>query len=356
MDFKPDFERFLTAASHKEPDRVPLCEGTIGYGIQSRFLGREVVPHDLSSQIRFFENAGYDYFPVVVGLLRPGKITEESKITRLLKKMVLEKDPNEKDPNRWNLECSSFIHDRTDFERFPWHAAEIDFFDLERVRILLPEGMKVIAINGKIFSLSWMLMGFENFCLKLLIEPDLVIDVIGKVAEIHFSALDKILSKDYVGAVRVTDDIAFGSGPMISPDLLRKFIFPWYKKMAERCHDTGRLFIMHTDGDVSLVMEDIIEMGVDILHPVDPTCMDIFEVKEKWGKKITLNGNVPNELLRTGTKEEVREYTMSLLKKIAPGGGYFLGAGNSVPDWSRFENYITMRDTALKYGGYPIRI
>jgi hypothetical protein len=77
MDCRPDFERFLAAAGHKEPDRVPLCEGTIGYGIQSRFMGRDVAPHDLESQIRFFENAGYDYFPVVVGLLRPGKVTEE---------------------------------------------------------------------------------------------------------------------------------------------------------------------------------------------------------------------------------------------------------------------------------------
>jgi uroporphyrinogen decarboxylase len=79
---------------------------------------------------------------------------------------------------------------KPDFEKFLWHAAEIEYTDLENIKFLLPEGMKVIAINGKIFSLAWILMGFEKFCLKLLIEPDLVKDIIERVAEIHFSALN----------------------------------------------------------------------------------------------------------------------------------------------------------------------
>lgn len=354
MECKPDFDRFIMAANHREADRVPLCEGTIGYAIQSRFLGWEVKPEDLASQVRFYAEAGYDYFPVVIALIRPGKVTEESKITGLLKEMVLEKNPNETDPKKWNLECTSFIHDRIDFERFPWHAAEIDYKQLEDVQELLPEGMKVLAINGKIFTLTWMLMGFENFCMKLMLEPELVQDVLEKVADIHFRALGTILSKEFVGAVRVTDDLAFGSGPIVAPELFKRFVLPWYRKMADKCHERGRLFIMHTDGDVSELMEDLIDIGVDVLHPVDPTCMDIFKVKRKWGARISLNGNVPNEMLRNGTAEDVRRYTIRLLKEVAPGGGYFLGAGNSVPDWSNFENYMIMRETAIKEGAYPI--
>jgi uroporphyrinogen decarboxylase len=84
--------------------------------------------------------------------------------------------------------------------------------------------------------------------------------------------------------------------------------------------------------------------------------MDIFAVKKKWGHRIALNGNVPNELLATGTPGEVREYAKALLRGVAPGGGFLLGAGNSVPDWSRFENYMAMRETALRFGRYPITL
>jgi len=71
---------------------------------------------------------------------------------------------------------------------------------------------------------------------------------------------------------------------------------------------------------------------------------------------LTLVGNVSNELLRTGTVAEVERYVKDLLAKVAPGGGYCVGSGNSVPDWARFENYMAMRDTVLKNGKYPISL
>ena len=336
MEPKPDFNRFVKAAKHREADRVPMCEAVIGYGIQSRFLGKEVAPDDLKSQIEFWTKAGYDFVPISVSLMNPGKVTEESGITKLLKKMVLEKDPGETDPKAWNLELSSFIHEREDFDRFPWDAAsDLDFSALERAGELIPDGMKVIAISGKIFTLSWMLMGFQNFSLKLMLETDLVTDVFRKVAEIQFSALEKILKKNYVGGVWVVDDVAFGTGPMLSPEHLREHVFSWYKKMADRCHQEDRLFLMHSDGDLSTLMEDIIDTGVDVLHPIDPHCMDIFETKRRYGDRICLVGNVSNEMLRSGSVEEVKAYTKELIRKCAPGGGYMVSAGNSVPDWAQ---------------------
>ena len=221
---------------------------------------------------------------------------------------------------------------------------------------LLPEGMKAIAVSGKIVTLTWMLMGFQNFSMKVIMDPQLVADVFKKVAEIQFSALETILARDYVGAVWVVDDLAFGTGPMISPEAFREHVFSWYAKMADRCHEENRLFIMHSDGDVTSLMPDIIETGIDLLQPIDPTCMDIVKMKKEYGDRISLVGNVSNELLRSGTVEEVKEYTRHLLREVAPGGGYCVGSGNSVPDWAKFENYMAMRDTTLKHGSYPITI
>jgi len=176
------------------------------------------------------------------------------------------------------------------------------------------------------------------------------------VATIQFEALDRILAKDYVGGIWVVDDIAFGTGPMISPQALREHVFSWYREMARRCHDKDRVFLMHSDGDLTSLMEDLIDMGLDAIQPIDPTCMDMVKVKKEFGQRICLIGNVANELLRSGSPAEVEDYTRYLLRHVAPGGGFCLGSGNSVPAWAKFENYLAMRDTALKHGAYPIKV
>lgn len=358
MDIKPDFDgRFKRVVNHQEADRVPLCEVLISYPIQSRFLGREVIAEDVEAQVAFWAAAGYDFIPIPVSMMTPGGVTTESKITKVLRDKVKKERPDETDPKAWNLEFTSFIHERDDFEAFPWDAAaELDFTNLHKAEHLLPEGMKIIAVSGKIFTLTWMLMGFQNFSMKLILDPQLVADVFKKVAEIQFSALETMLSKECVGAVWVVDDLAFGTGPMISPEAFREHVFFWYKKMARRCHDLERIFIMHSDGDVTSLMPDIIGTGIDVLQPIDPTCMDIVKMKKEYGDRITLVGNVPNELLRSGSVQEVEAYTKRLLKEVAPGGGFCLGSGNSVPDWAKFENYVAMRDATLIHGAYPISI
>ena len=120
MDLKPDFNRFLAAVNHRETDRVPLGEILIDYSIQSKFLGRTVTADDLAGQVEFWSKAGYDFIPVTVSMMSPGKVTEESGITRVLKEMVLREKPGTTDPKAWNLEFTSFIHERPDLDKFPW--------------------------------------------------------------------------------------------------------------------------------------------------------------------------------------------------------------------------------------------
>lgn len=357
MDLRPDFNRFLAAVNHRETDRVPLGEILIHYSIQSKFLGRTVTADDLAGQVEFWSKAGYDFIPVTVSMMSPGKVTEESRITRVLKEKVLREKPGTTDPNAWNLEMTSFIHERPDLDTFPWEAAaDIDFSKLHAIKELLPEGMKVIAISGKIFTLTWMLMGFNNFALKLVLDESFVAEVFERVATIQFKALETIFAMDHVAGVWVVDDIAFGTGPMISPAALKKHVFSWYRKVGERCHENNRLFLMHSDGDLSVLMDDLIAMGLDVIQPIDPSCMDMAKVKKQWGDRICLIGNVSNELLRSASTSEIEARVKELLRDAAPGGGFALGSGNSVPNWAKYENYMAMRESCLKHGGYPIAI
>jgi uroporphyrinogen decarboxylase len=293
-------------------------------------------------------------------MMSPGKVTEESKITRVLREMVMNDMPGmpgANDPKSWNLEFSSFIHERSDLEKFPWDAAaEIDFRNIRAIGALLPEGMKVIAVSGKIFTLTWMLMGFNNFALKLIMEESFVAEVFERVAAIQLKALEEIFAMDHVAGVWVVDDLGFGTGPMISPAAFKKHVFYWYSKVALKCHENNRIFLMHSDGDITSLIPHLIDMGVDVIQPIDPTCMDIAKVKQMYGEKICIVGNVSNELLFSGSTQDINRRVKELLRDVAPGGGYCLGSGNSVPDWAKFENYMAMRDTCLKHGAYPITI
>jgi len=357
MGSQPDFENIRIAAKHKEGKRVPLCEVLVEYPIQSQFLGRPVTSSDLEAQLEFWIKAGYDFIPLSVGMMNPGKVTEESSISKVIREIMLKDTPDAEDKKSWNLEYTHFIDNRADFENFPWDIAEkLDFSKFYKIKDLLPEKMKVIAVSGKIFTLTWMLMGFNNFAMSLIMDEQLVADVFRKVAEIQFKALEEIFGMSHVGAVWVVDDIAFGTGPMISPQAFRDHVFPWYREMAKRCHDKDLLFLMHSDGNLTALMEDIIDMGVDVLQPIDPTCMNIVEVKKTYGDRLCLVGNVSNELLRSGTQADVEERVKYLIKNVGPGGGYCIGSGNSVPDWAKFENYMAMRESAITYGEYPIRL
>ena len=356
LEIKPDFERIKKTARHLEPDRVPLCEVLIEYPVQSTFLGRTVTQYDIEAQVEFWLKAGYDFIPVNVSLMNPGKVTDESPISRAIRENMV-KNGSGTDNWSWNLEYTSFINDRRDFERFPWElASNIDFSQLVEIKDLLPEGMKVIAVSGKIYTLTWMLMGFNNFAMSLVLDERLVADVFQKVAEIQFRALETIFGMPHVGGVWVVDDFAGNTGTMVSPQALRDHVFPWYREMARRCHANDMLFFLHSDGDLMGVMEDIIGMGVDVLQPIDPSCMDIVRVKEMFGDRLCLVGNVSTELLRSGTPSQVDAAVKDLIHHLAPGGGYCVGSGNSVPEWSKFENYMAMRKAAFQYGTYPISL
>ncbi|MGD8524296.1 MAG: hypothetical protein PVF56_24320, partial [Desulfobacterales bacterium] len=192
MGLKPNFERFKAAVHHQEADRVPFYELLVDYGIQSRFIGREVSADNLKSQVEFWASAGYDFIPITVGMMEPGGVTKESAISKVIEEIVLKDDEEaeERQDPAWNLEYHSFIKDRADFEAFPWDVlAELNYDKFEDVKQYLPDGMKVIAVSGKIFTLTWMLMGFNHFALSLTDDRSLVADVFNKVAEIQYQSL-----------------------------------------------------------------------------------------------------------------------------------------------------------------------
>jgi uroporphyrinogen decarboxylase len=143
---------------------------------------------------------------------------------------------------------------------------------------------------------------------------------------------------------------------MVSPKMAAEFFMPYLKPLVTRVHELGSMCIKHSDGLLWSLFDQIIETGVDGIHPIDPEAgMDMGEAKAKYGDKICLLGNVDcGPLLTWGTAAEVRETTRECLRKGGKGGGLICMSSNSIHSGVNPENYVAMVEIIHEYGKYPL--
>jgi uroporphyrinogen decarboxylase len=363
----PDFNRLRRAILREgEPDRVPLHD-SVDVMLKRRFLGLTSVPListrgkmqspgrlPLEHEVEFWYRAGYDYVPLGASMTARTMAVDGAASVIAARYAAFGDEQQERG---WANEGEGLITTLAEFERFPWPEPEdIDLSAFEAIGAYLPDGMKVLVDHGKIFTGVWWLMGLETFCTSLREDPGLVARMYDKIGATQYRILDLATDFDCVGGVRFADDLAYAESLMVSPRHLRQFFFPWLERCVELVHRKRKFFILHSDGDVRMVLDDIIRAGVDALHPIEPKAMDIAELKRTVGDRIALCGNIDLAYTLTrGTPAEVEAEVKERLRAVAPGGGYALGSSNSVPEYVPLENYNAMREAGLRYGRYPIR-
>lgn len=364
----PDFNRFRKAILREgEPDRVPLHD-SVDVVLKKRFLGLDDVPLvqtrgrmqsagrlPLDVEAEFWYRAGYDYVPLGASMTAKTMAVEGAASVVAAKYAAFGDETQERG---WASEGQGLITTLNEFQSFPWpEPHEIDLSAFEHIGRYLRPGMKVVVDHGKVFTGVWWLMGLETFCASLHEDPGLVARMFDKIGSTQYRILDIATDFDCVGGVKFADDIAYAEGLMISPRHLRQHFFPWLKACAELAHRKGKFFIMHSDGDVRMVLDDIIGAGVDALHPIEPKAMDIAELKRTVGSRLSLCGNIDlRYTLTRGTPAEVDAEVKERIRAVAPGGGYALGSSNSVPEYVPLENFNAMREACFKYGRYPIDV
>lgn len=161
------------------------------------------------------------------------------------------------------------------------------------------------------------------------------------------AALKKIDAFAEAGAdfVHLPNDIAFNAGPFIRPELMDEMIFPYWKEQVDRCQKHGMKAFIHSDGQVTPILERIEALGADCFQSIDPMAgVDIAYVKEKIGNRIALMGNVKCSLLQEGPFEAIRESAWYCLEHGSPGGGYIYSTSNTIFPGMPLENYQYMLD------------
>jgi uroporphyrinogen decarboxylase len=342
----PDFKRFKTAITHGIPDRIPFGEFTIDKNIKESIIKRPI--KTIEDDIEFFFTAGYDhYWFYIQGCVPP----ERREDRRFLEKY------GKNNSFGWSS-SKGWISSWDEFKEYPWDILEeIDFSKVTEIAGLLPDNMKTIINIGPFFSGVWRTMGIAEFSYSLLNNISLIEAIVNKIGESLMYIAKHVLPLDHVQGIMLGDDLAFSEGLMVSPEFLRKFIFPFEKKIGEIAHSHKKLFLRHSDGKLYDIMEDFIDFcGYDALNPFEPKAMDIDEVKKKWGEKVAIVGNIDVDLLIRGTPEDIRKLTLKRIKTLGPGGGYALGSSNSIESHVKIENYVMMLNTLFEYGNYPINI
>lgn len=353
-----NFERVRrTLLRQGQTDRVPLFELSIHNQIKAHILGAPV--RSLQDEVTFWQVAGYDFVSVRAGV---------RSIVRCLNPAVKEwqlarKGRTHGMASGWVSKESSLIANRDDFANFPFPKAEdlggddgstpLEEF-LRSICAHLPADMKIIVQLGYVFMGTWQIMGFENFAYMLADDPEFVQMVVDRLAASQMAVLETLLDYDCVGAIWMPDDMAYNSGPMVSPAVLRRYVFPWYRKMVERCHQANLPVGIHSDGDLNRLLPDLVACGFDCIHPLEPPYNDIVAIKKQWGEHIAVAGNIDlKNTLCAGTPEMVEEEVRARAAELAPGGGWLVGSSNSIPDFVPIENYKALLAASLKYGRCP---
>lgn len=347
--WEPNFERVMTVLRREgEPDRVPFFELFHDAQIIQTIMGRPIPPEPdawRKYRIEFMIGNGYDYVNGYHTFGFPD-----------VKALVAEDTAQQSKGNRhWQDEHSGPIQDWDGFEQYPWpDIANASFEDIEELAPLLPDGMKVTtALPGGILENLCRLFGYETLCLKLIDDPDLVQAVVDKIGEGELNVYRRLCEFDHVGAVWLNDDLGFKTQTMISPAQLRRFVFPWHKRLTEYAHSKGKLVILHACGNLREVMEDLIEdVGIDAKHSFEDGIQPVADFKRLYGDRIAVLGGIDVHVLASGTVDEVKRYTRQVIEATAPGGGWALGSGNSVANYIPIENFLAMLEVGRECGVY----
>jgi uroporphyrinogen decarboxylase len=192
----------------------------------------------------------------------------------------------------------------------------------------------------------------ENLMVDYILNPELV-HRLARVATNYDKAAIDMAKETGADVIFFPGDVAGEKTLLMSPRHFREYIKPYHREIVEHAHQKGLKIVKHSDGNMWPILDDILEVGFDGFHPVQPQCMDIAEVKRHLAGKACVIGNIDcRELLPFGTEEEVERAVIETIEKAAPGGGYIISSSNTIHPACKAENYIAVVRTAHKYGRY----
>ncbi len=236
-----------------------------------------------------------------------------------------------------------------ELEEYRWPDVDLDGFDrIVRVRKIYEDYCLYGSVEH-MWEIAWQLTGFEEAMRMAYTRIDYLERILDSLQRLRLEQA-KLLCEAGVDVVYDGDDVGMQKGMMISPRMWRRLLKPRYKELIDLCHRYGVFFNFHSDGWIEPIIPDLIEIGVDILNPIQPECMDPVKLKQLYGDRICFEGTIGvQSVLPFGSCEDVAREVLERIANLGP-TGLILGPTHSIQPDTPIDNILTLYKTVLRYG------
>jgi uroporphyrinogen decarboxylase len=214
--------------------------------------------------------------------------------------------------------------------------------------------VSIAFMQMTIFEISWYLRGMDTFMMDMIDNREFAETLLDTITEIRVGMAEKY-ARSGVDILMLGDDVSTQLDMMISPGLWRELIKPRLKRIISQAKQIkpDLLVFYHGDGNLQIIIPDLIETGVDILNPVQPECMDPAAVKKEYGHRLSFWGTIGTQtILPFGTPKDVEDAVKKMIESAGEGGGLLIAPTHTIePDvpWENIEAFIR---AVHKYGVY----
>jgi uroporphyrinogen-III decarboxylase len=236
-----------------------------------------------------------------------------------------------------------------ELEDYRWPEVDLDDFDrVARIRRIYEDYCLYGSVEH-MWEIAWQLTGFEEAMRMMYTEIDYLERILDGLQRLRLEQA-KLLCEAGVDVIYDGDDVGMQRGMMISPNMWRRLLKIRYKELIDLCHRYGVFFNFHSDGWIETIIPDLIEIGVDILNPIQPECMDPVKLKQLYGDRICFEGTIGvQSVLPFGSCEDVAREVLKRIIDLGP-TGLILGPTHSIQPDTPMDNILTLYKTALRYG------
>ena len=204
---------------------------------------------------------------------------------------------------------------------------------------------------GRLWERAAFMRGIELLLMDLILNPSFVEELLQGIADYTIGTMDILFDRYDFDGIALSDDYGMQSSMMMSPEAWRRFIKPHVARIYDHAKSHGRTVFHHSDGNILSIIGDLIDSGCDILHPVQPECMDIRMLKREYGNHLTFCGGVrTQDILPYGTPAEVTDMARTLKKELGRNGGYIFSNGITIQADVPLENIVALIDVARNEG------
>ena len=243
------------------------------------------------------------------------------------------------------------VHTRKEIEEYP--SPEFEGRGIkEKIEQIKKRAFVSITYGGSIFEWSWWLRGYENLLIDMMSNKSLAEAVINKVTDFTLDISKKIAKLD-IDILAYYDDVGMQNGMMIRPSLWREWIKPRWKMVFEavrRVNPHVKIFF-HSDGNIKEIIPDLIDIGVDILNPVQPESMDPTQIKREFGKYLAFWGTVGvQKTMPLGSPLDVKREVKKRIETVGKEGGLIIAPSNVLEPEVPWENILAFIEAVKEFG------